>query len=35
MIGQVAGPTLRGDQFKKDAKWQPVQQTGRAGFSSG
>jgi NADH dehydrogenase FAD-containing subunit len=35
LIGQIAEPTLRGDQFKKDAKWTPIQQTGRAGLSSG
>ena len=35
LISQIAEPTLRGDQFKKDAKWTPIQQTGRAGLSSG
>ncbi|KAF1830364.1 FAD/NAD(P)-binding domain-containing protein [Decorospora gaudefroyi] len=35
LISQLAEGTLRGDQFKKDPKWTPVQQTGKAGLSSG
>jgi len=35
MISQIAEPTLRGDQFKKEGKWKPVQATGEAGLSSG
>lgn len=35
MISQLAEGTLRGDQFKKEGKWTPVQQTGKAGLSSG
>ena len=35
MIGQLAEGTLKGDQFKKDGKWTPVQQVGKAGLSSG
>ncbi|KAF1944222.1 FAD/NAD(P)-binding domain-containing protein [Clathrospora elynae] len=35
MIGQLAAGTLRGDQYKKDAKWTPVQHVGKAGLSSG
>ncbi|KAL6710647.1 hypothetical protein ACN47E_007704 [Coniothyrium glycines] len=35
MISQLAGGTLRGEQFKKEGKWTPVQQAGKAGLSSG
>ena len=35
MISQLAEGTLRGDQFKKEGKWTPVQQAGKAGLSSG
>ncbi|CAN9478741.1 unnamed protein product [Alternaria alternata] len=35
MISQLAEGTLRGDQFKKEGKWTPVQQVGKAGLSSG
>jgi NADH dehydrogenase FAD-containing subunit len=36
MIGQLAEPTVRGDGFKKDPKWTPVQAaTSKAGLSSG
>jgi NADH dehydrogenase FAD-containing subunit len=35
MISQLAQGTLRGDQYKKEGKWTPVQDTGKAGLSSG
>ncbi|EOA90895.1 uncharacterized protein SETTUDRAFT_166790 [Exserohilum turcica Et28A] len=35
MVSQLAEATLRGDQFKKEGKWTPVQETGKAGLSSG
>ncbi|KAH7090406.1 hypothetical protein FB567DRAFT_290117 [Paraphoma chrysanthemicola] len=36
MIGMLAEPTVRGDGFKKDPKWTPVQTaTSNAGLSSG
>ncbi|KAH7392569.1 hypothetical protein BKA66DRAFT_457795 [Pyrenochaeta sp. MPI-SDFR-AT-0127] len=35
LVGQLAEGTLRGDQFKKEGKWTPAQQTGKAGLSSG
>ncbi|KAF5846681.1 hypothetical protein GGP41_004728 [Bipolaris sorokiniana] len=34
MISQLAQATLRGDQFKKEGKWTPIQETGKAGISS-
>ncbi|EUC38895.1 hypothetical protein COCCADRAFT_81855 [Bipolaris zeicola 26-R-13] len=34
MISQLAQATLRGDQFKKEGKWTPVQETGKAGLSA-
>jgi hypothetical protein len=35
MISQLAEGTLRGDQYKKEGKWTPIQETGKAGLSSG
>jgi NADH dehydrogenase FAD-containing subunit len=35
MISSLADGTLKGDQFKKEGKWTPIQQTGKAGLSSG
>jgi NADH dehydrogenase FAD-containing subunit len=35
LIGQLAEGTLRGDQFKKEGKWTPIQDVGKAGLSSG
>ncbi|USP81064.1 hypothetical protein yc1106_08338 [Curvularia clavata] len=35
LISQLAQATLRGDQFKKEGKWTPVQETGKAGLSTG
>jgi NADH dehydrogenase FAD-containing subunit len=35
MISQLAEGTLRGDQYKKEGKWTPIQDTGKAGLSSG
>jgi hypothetical protein len=36
MIGMLAEGTLKGDQYKKDAKWTPVQHAaGSVGLSSG
>ncbi|CAO2650951.1 Nn.00g092480.m01.CDS01 [Neocucurbitaria sp. VM-36] len=35
LVGQLSEGTLRGDQFKKEGKWTPVQQAGKAGLSSG
>lgn len=35
LISQLAEGTMRGDQFKKDGKWTPVQNAGKAGLSSG
>lgn len=35
LISQLAEGTLRGDQWKKDGKWTPVQDSGKAGLSSG
>lgn len=34
MVGQFAEPTLKGDSFKKEGKWTPVQPA-KAGLSSG
>jgi NADH dehydrogenase FAD-containing subunit len=34
MIGMLAQPTLKGDQYKKEGKWTPVA-AGKVGFSSG
>jgi hypothetical protein len=35
MISQLAEGTLRGDQYKKEGKWTPIQDAGKAGLSSG
>lgn len=35
LIGQLAEGTVRGDQYKNEGKWTPVQQAGKAGLSSG
>jgi NADH dehydrogenase FAD-containing subunit len=35
LIGQLAQATVRGDQWKKEGKWSPVQAAGRAGLSQG
>lgn len=35
LISQLAGATVRGDQWKKETKFTPVQATGRAGLSQG
>ncbi|KAJ4358973.1 hypothetical protein N0V95_002589 [Ascochyta clinopodiicola] len=35
LISQLALGTLRGDQWKKETKWTPVQDFGRAGLSQG
>jgi NADH dehydrogenase FAD-containing subunit len=35
LISQLVEGTLRGDQFKKEGKWTPIQDTGKAGLSSG
>jgi NADH dehydrogenase FAD-containing subunit len=35
MIGMLVEGTLRGDQFKKEGKWTPIQDAGKAGLSSG
>jgi NADH dehydrogenase FAD-containing subunit len=35
LISQLVEGTLRGDQFKKEGKWTPVQDVGKAGLSSG
>ncbi|KAH6618660.1 hypothetical protein C7974DRAFT_400590 [Boeremia exigua] len=35
LISQLAQGTLRGDQWKKETKWTPVQQLGKAGLSQG
>ncbi|KAH7398720.1 hypothetical protein DE146DRAFT_655392 [Phaeosphaeria sp. MPI-PUGE-AT-0046c] len=35
LVSQLAEGTVRGDQWKKDSKWTPVQDSGKAGLSSG
>ncbi|KAH3985966.1 hypothetical protein HBH64_116130 [Parastagonospora nodorum] len=35
MISQLAEGTLRGDNYKKEGKWTPIQDAGKAGLSSG
>ena len=35
LIGNLAEGTMRGDNYKKDAKWTPIQQVGKAGLSQG
>ncbi|KAF2629601.1 FAD/NAD(P)-binding domain-containing protein [Macroventuria anomochaeta] len=35
LISQLAQGTLRGDQWKKEGKWTPVQDFGKAGLSQG
>jgi NADH dehydrogenase FAD-containing subunit len=35
LISQLAEGTMRGDQFKKEGKWTPIQDAGKAGLSSG
>lgn len=35
LISQLAQGTVRGDQWKKETKWTPVQDFGRAGLSQG
>ncbi|KAF1852095.1 FAD/NAD(P)-binding domain-containing protein [Cucurbitaria berberidis CBS 394.84] len=35
LIANLAEGIMRGDQFKKEGKWTPIQQAGKAGLSSG
>jgi NADH dehydrogenase FAD-containing subunit len=35
LISQLAQGTMNGDQFKKEGKWTPIQDAGKAGLSSG